>query len=83
MSEREINLLSKSEVSDIYDIPDFNDQERELYFSITDAEVVMLAYCHTTNTKIFSILQLGYFKAKHRFFQIDLKDVRKLVPLDF
>ncbi len=43
MSEREINLLSKSEVSDIYDIPDFNDQERELYFSITDAEVVMLA----------------------------------------
>ena len=37
-------------------IPDFNDQERELYFSITDAEVVMLAYCHTTNTKIFFIL---------------------------
>lgn len=77
MSAREINLLSKSEISDIYDIPDFNDNERELYFSLTDDEADTLTYYHTTNSKIFFILQLGYFKAKHRFFQIDIQKVRK------
>ena len=58
MNAREINLLSKSEISDIYDIPDFNDNERELYFSLTDDEADTLTYYHTTNSKIFFILQL-------------------------
>lgn len=75
MSKREINLLSKSEISDIYDIPDFNDHERDLYFTINDEEADMLSTFHTANTKIFFILQLGYFKAKHRFFQLDLQKV--------
>ena len=75
MSAREINLISKSEISDIYNIPDFNDNERELYFSLTDDEAAILTYYHTTNSKIFFILQLGYFKAKHRFFQIDIQKV--------
>ena len=42
MSKREINLLSKSELSDIYDVPDFDDHERELYFAIDDNEAEIL-----------------------------------------
>ena len=75
MSKREINLLSKSEISDIYDIPDFNDHEREMYFALNEEEASMLSTFHTINTKVFFILQLGYFKAKHRFFQFDLQKV--------
>lgn len=75
MSKREINLLSKSEISDIYDIPDFNDHEREIYFALNEEEASMLSTFHTINTKVFFILQLGYFKAKHRFFQFDLQKV--------
>ncbi len=77
MSERTINLLSKSEVSDIYDSPDFDDHERDLYFAIDENEADILAHFHTVNTKIFFILQLGYFKAKHRFFRIDAKKARR------
>lgn len=75
MSKREINLLSKSEISDIYDIPDFNDHEREIYFALNEEEASMLSTFHTINIKVFFILQLGYFKAKHRFFQFDLQKV--------
>ena len=60
MSKREINLLSKSEISDIYDIPDFNDHEREIYFALNEEEASMLSTFHTINTKVFFILQLGY-----------------------
>jgi hypothetical protein len=77
MSKREIKLLSKSEVSDIYDVPDFDDHERELYFAVDDNEAEILANLHTINTKIFFILQLGYFKAKHRFFKVNLKKANK------
>ena len=59
MSKREINLLSKSEISDIYDIPDFNDHEREIYFALNEEEASMLSTFHTINTKVFFILQLG------------------------
>lgn len=75
MSKRTINLLSKNEISEIYDIPEFNDLERELYFKLNASEQKLLISIRKDFVKTFFILQLGYFKAKHRFFQIDLEKV--------
>ena len=76
MSKRKVYLLSESEISDIYDIPDFNKLEKEIYFTLDESERKILDSFKTQNTKTFFILQLGYFKAKHRFFQIKFDNVK-------
>ena len=76
MSKREVTLLSKREISDIYDVPEFNALEKELYFKLSVSEKEMLDSLYKPTLKIFFILQLGYFKAKHRFFQIKTSESR-------
>ena len=76
MSKRKVYLLSETEISDLYDIPDFNKLEKEIYFDLNESEIKILNSFKTQNTKAFFILQLGYFKAKHRFFQIKFSNVK-------
>tara|TARA_R110002167_G_scaffold359135_1_gene575578 strand:- start:33 stop:272 length:240 start_codon:yes stop_codon:yes gene_type:complete len=61
MSKREINLLTKKEVEERYDIPDFNDAEREQYFCLSSSELKLLKNYRTVNTQIHFVLMLGYF----------------------
>ena len=42
MSKRKIHLLSETEISDLYDIPDFNKLEKEIYFSLDESEIKIL-----------------------------------------
>lgn len=70
MSMKNIKLLTKKEISERYDIPDFNDQEREYYFSLSTDEVKLLNNFTTVKTQVYFILALGYFKAKQLFFKI-------------
>ena len=41
-SPNRINLLSDQEIEAIYAIPEFNKAERELYFSLTDEEMLLV-----------------------------------------
>ncbi|MGJ0576950.1 DUF4158 domain-containing protein [Xenorhabdus bovienii] len=80
MSERlenikRIQLLSNAEVEELYSQPEFNDHEQRLYFTLTQSERDALAQFSNTKTRIFFILQLGYFKAKQQFFSFSLEDV--------
>lgn len=61
---KRIQLLSSTEVEELYARPDFNAHEQHLYFSLTQSEREALAQFSKTKTRIFFILQLGYFKAK-------------------
>lgn len=70
-----ICLLSENEIADLYARPDFNSIEQSLYFSLTDRERVLFQQYSTIKTKVFFILQLGYFKAKHQFFKFKLEEV--------
>lgn len=80
---KRINLLSNVEVIDLYARPDFNDDERELYFTLNEQEQIILNSYTTINTQLYFILQLGYFKAKQQFFkcfataQYDIKFILK------
>lgn len=71
-----IQLLSGSEVEDLYSRPEFNVHEQHLYFTLTQLEKDALTQFSNTKTCIFFILQLGYFKAKQQFFNFSLDDVR-------
>lgn len=71
-----IQLLSGTEVEELYSRPEFNIHEQRLYFTLTQSERDALTQFSSTKTRIFFILQLGYFKAKKQFFNFTLDDVR-------
>lgn len=72
---KRIQLLSSTEVEELYARPDFNTHEQYLYFALTPLEREALAQFSQTKTRIFFILQLGYFKAKQQFFNFTLDEV--------
>lgn len=64
---KRIQLISSSEVEELYAQPEFNVHEQHLYFTLTQSERTALALLSNTKTRIYFILQLGYFKAKQHF----------------
>jgi TnpA family transposase len=73
---KRLYLLSESEIENLYARPDFNSDERELYFSMDQMEIEALSHYATMKTKVSFILQLAYFKARHQFFNFAFEDVR-------
>lgn len=73
---KRLYLLSETEIADLYARPDFNSNERDLYFSMNQMELDALNHYSTTKTRVYFILQLGYFKAKQQFFIFDFEEVR-------
>lgn len=72
---KRINLLSETELTDLYARPAFNSDEQELYFTLTEQEQIILNHYTDLNTKVYFILQLGYFKAKQQFFKFDFAEI--------
>src|SRR6266853_3483928 len=73
--ERRLRILSEDEIEALYGLPHFSDDERPEYFSISPAEQRALDQLHSMHSRIYFILQLGYFKSHHMFFVFDLPDV--------
>lgn len=65
---KRIRVLKDEEYQQIYGIPTFGREEQEWFFELTQQELPVLDTAETLETKIDSILQLGYFKAKQNFF---------------
>lgn len=72
---RRLNILSIEEVEDLYDLPKFNDDDRKLYFDFSILELDTIKRIHTAAVAIHLALQLGYFKAKRRFFVYEPEQV--------
>ena len=68
-------LLSEAEITDLYARPNFNSTEKELYFTLNNHELDALNHYSYTRTRVYFILQLGYFKAKQQFFQFKFEEV--------
>ncbi len=65
-----IQLLTDSEIQDIYSIPTFNLTDRQYYFSLNEKEKQCFEKYKTIKSKVYFILLLGYFKASkqlHKF----------------
>lgn len=77
MSENENRwgLLSKSEITDLYAIPKFNAEEKSEYFSLSEPEFATMKNFGSHKSRLYFILQLGYFKAKQQFFSFNIIDV--------
>jgi hypothetical protein len=70
-----LQVLGEAEIEAIYGRPLFNHEERVLYFSLSELEKATLKQFHTIRSRIFYLLQLGYFKARQRFFAFSIQDV--------
>lgn len=74
-NQKRIQLLSDTEIEELYSRPEFNIHEQQLYFTLTASERTALTQFSNTRTRIYFILQLGYFKARQQFFNFSLDEV--------
>jgi hypothetical protein len=70
-SER-LQALSPEEYELLWGQPGFSDSDRDLFFQLNSREQQFLGQLRTTRTKANFLLQLGYFRARQRFFPLDL-----------
>ncbi len=65
---KRLHIISANEVAAIYDLPRFTAEDQAHFFSLSARERAVLPQFHTYSSRIFFILQLGYFKAVRQFF---------------
>ncbi len=78
---KRLRILSNSEINDLYGRPQFSDEDRIEYFSLSTAEKLIIEDLRLLKSKVSFILKLGYFKAKHLFFAINFLDFIHPNPL--
>ena len=75
-NKKNIHLLSEAEIEDLYLPPSFNQEERVYYFSLNTEEMRIINYYKNTRTRLYFIIQLGYFKATKQFYSFNFEDVK-------
>jgi TnpA family transposase len=72
---KQLTILSEAEISALYELPDFNYEQRLGYLTLTDGELQLALSRKRLSDKIHCILQIGYFKAVKMFHRITWDDV--------
>ena len=76
-TQKRLRILEEDEIEALYGRPHFTDEERLEYFGLSPTEKATLDQFHSIKSRIYFILQLGYFKSHHMFFVFDLPDVEE------
>ena len=75
-TEKRLSILTNSEKSFIYDLPKFTNLERKHYFNLEKIEEdIVHNKLNGLNSKVYFVLQLGYFKLSSRFFKFNFDEV--------
>ena len=72
-----LQILSPEEYDALWGRPRFTPADRDIFFSLTPPERDLVKKLHATHTKLHFLLQLGYFRARQRFFHFDMREVRE------
>ncbi|MDQ1327606.1 MAG: hypothetical protein QG641_889, partial [Candidatus Poribacteria bacterium] len=72
---KRLKILSNDEIEAIYGIPCFTHEERIEYFSLSPSEKAILEQLRSIKSRMYFILQLGYFKARHLFMTFSIREV--------
>jgi uncharacterized protein DUF4158 len=76
-TQKRLRILGDDEIQALYGRPHFTDDERLEYFALSPTEKATLEQLHSIKSRIYFIVQLGYFKSHHLFFVFDLADVEE------
>jgi len=71
-----LQILSAEEYEALWGFPRFTQSDRDLFFTLTAPERAALEQRRSTRTKIHVLLHLGYYRARQRFFRLELTAVR-------
>ena len=72
-----LTILSEAEQYALYGLPDFDDTQQLEYLALTESELALAVSRPGFHAQAYCILQIGYFKAKHAFFQFNWNDVEE------
>ncbi len=71
-----LSILTSQELDDLYGLPCFTEEDRQLHFDLSPAERELVDGVSTISVSAHLVLQLGYFKAKRQFFVYEVEVVR-------
>ena len=74
-NQNRLSILTQSEIEDYFGTPRLTEGDREYYFGLTDNEVNLIDHNWLLNSKLYFVLQMGYFKAKLMFFNFESEEV--------
>tara|TARA_B110000091_G_C13802804_1_gene471052 strand:+ start:1610 stop:2122 length:513 start_codon:yes stop_codon:yes gene_type:complete len=74
---KRLTILGEAEQAALYQSPDFNEQQRLEYLTLTPTEENLMRGRSNLAAQIHCAIQIGYFKAKYLFFRIDWLDVKE------
>ena len=74
--DRRLKILGKDEIEALYGLPRFTPEEQNLYFSLSPSEALAMVAFGSFKTRLYFILQLGYFKAQHQFYVFSTGEVQ-------
>lgn len=66
--QKRLHILGDDEIENLYALPHFTSDEQNEYFALSPREIATIEQLHSIKSRIYCILQLGYFKARHLFF---------------
>jgi len=69
-------VLSEAEHYALYGLPDFDDEQRMDYLTLSESELALACSRRGLHAQVFCALQLAYFKAKHAFFRFTWDDAQ-------
>ena len=72
---KRLNILTSTEIDDLYFCPQLTEDERIWLFELTQEEQLILSSKISIATKVDAIIRLGYFKRNPQFFQFNLTDI--------
>lgn len=67
---KRLTIFTEAERVALYGLPDFDDFQRDEFFAFTEAELALADRRRGPVERLHCLLQLGYFKAKHAFFDL-------------
>jgi TnpA family transposase len=73
-TQKRLRILALDEIQAIYGRPRFTYEERQEYFSLSPTELTAMEQLHSIKSRVYFILQLGYFKARQLFFAFSLEE---------
>lgn len=65
---KRLQILGDEEIETLYGLPHFTPEEQAEYFALSPQDIAAIKPLHGLKSQIYAILQLGYFRARHRFF---------------
>ncbi len=77
IQSKRLKILDRQELRNMFDLPDFTSDERDEHFSLTALEKDFLTNLRSISSKLYFILQTGYFKSRHQFFNFEFSEVKE------